>query len=344
MKTQKPMLRREAIAEALQACGEASASRIAQVLGWRERLVCAAINRTRSKYPGQFFRVARFEWPATTGRTIPIYAAEAGEDASPLRASAERIRQRKADFRNRNREEINRRARQSARERSSKRPPRAPVVECTAEMGDLPVLHLPLSAQERKALVEKYYPHMSTPALAAWLGVSALRVQMDNRPLGLLKTAQTRSRTQARTQDHTTVWQWPLVEILELMYPVMTAPQLQELTGIPVFSIRRKASLLKRNADRDQRLAGPPSTEKIQPAKAVPQPQAKVRATGRRALRRADPAPTPEKFKMPTKMTDAMRARMDKERFHLTDEIMGRSPMFRPLYVPTALAYRGQRA
>lgn len=65
-----------------------------------------------------------------------------------------------------------------------------------------------------------------------------------------------------------------------------------------------------------------------------------------RALRRAESTPKPEKFKMPTKMSAAIRARMEKERFAYTPETLPwrAERMLGPVYVPTGMAYRGQRA
>ena len=65
-----------------------------------------------------------------------------------------------------------------------------------------------------------------------------------------------------------------------------------------------------------------------------------------RALRRAESTPKPEKFKMPTKMSAAIRARMEKERFAYTPETLPwrAERMLGPVYVPTGMTYRGQRA
>ena len=339
MTKHNPAPRRDAVLAALRACGQASASRLAEVMKWPARGVRSVIANARAEMPGQNFRIVSYEWQqgGRKGCPLAIYEAAGGIDAPRLVADIERRRAQKRAYRERNRTVINARAKHA---RDSRDTTPKKVHDYSEETNGLLRPSLPLSKEIRRELVKRHYPHVSNDALSVWLGVDKKTIHADNRAFGLRKTKELKSIIQSRTQQGTSPWQPPLVEILELMYPVMCVADLSELLGFPVHIIRKKASYhgWKRvsNQDDHRPLWAPKPMPKVKaktaPAKVVKKP---MRAEAKKPEVRAPKPPPP--------MTPAMLARMDKERFHLTDEIMGRSPMFRPLYVPTALAYRGQQ-
>lgn len=336
MTKQNPAPRRDAVLAALRACGQASASRLAEVMKWPARGVRSVIASARAEMPGQNFRIVSYEWQqgGRKGCPLAIYEAAGGIDAPRLVADIERRRAQKRAYRERNRKVINARAKH-ARDCRDTTPQK--VHDYSEETNGLLRPSLPLSKEIRRELVKRHYPHVSNDALSVWLGVDKKTIHADNRAFGLRKTKELKSIIQSRTQQGTSPWQPPLVEILELMYPVMCAEDLSDLLGLSVNVIRKKACYhgWKRvsNLDDSRPLCRP------KPAKrpAVSKSPAK---TAKPAQQKSS-APT---VKLPPPLTAAQLARREKERFYYPPEALPwRAEKMRgPVYVPESVSYRGQ--
>lgn len=87
---------RDTIFATLKSQGPMSIAEIAETLGWGRNRVCVCMCNARAKYPGQFFRVVRYEYQrGKAGREIPIYAAKRGADAPRPVLDIENDRERK---------------------------------------------------------------------------------------------------------------------------------------------------------------------------------------------------------------------------------------------------------
>ena len=338
MTKHNPAPRRDAVLAALRACGQASASRLAEVMKWPARGVRSVIANARAEMPGQSFRIVSYEWQqgGRKGCQLAIYEAAGGIDAPRLVADIERRRAQKRAYRERNRTVINARAKHA---KDSRDTTPQKVLDYSEETNGLLRPSLPLSKEIRRELVKRHYPHVSNDALSVWLGVDKKTIHADNRAFGLRKTKELKSIIQSRTQQDTSPWQPPLVEILELMYPVMCAEDLSDLLGLSVNVIRKKAYYhgWKRlqNLDDNRPLCAPrpKAKAKAAPAKAVKKP---IKAAAKKPEVRAANLPSP--------MSAAQLARREKERFYYPPEALPwRAEKMRgPVYVPESVSYRGQ--
>lgn len=108
-------IHRSRIVAALQEAGPMTATEVAEHLELPQKIVRACIASTRWLLPQQVFRIVRYR-PVTgyRGRDLPVYAAEAGPDATHIVNTAKRRKQAEARYREKHRASINARGRTAA--------------------------------------------------------------------------------------------------------------------------------------------------------------------------------------------------------------------------------------
>lgn len=196
-----------------------------------------------------------------------------------------------------------------------------------------------ISEAEQRALVAAHYRHMTNPDLAELIGGTVKDVLRFNRVAKMKKTREVQKKLQVQLQRSRSIWQGAFLEVFVLMFPVMTNVEISDLMGVSRSAISQHAGKLGLRKDKRER-----------PRKETKPITQRVLATAKKAAPvRGAPAPkerhTQAVAKAPPPMTPAMRARMEKERFHYPEgQLPWRAERMRgPVYIPTELHYRGQR-
>ena len=178
----------------------------------------------------------------------------------------------------------------------------------------------PEELAQRREQVRLLFPSHSYLEIAAKLGVSHATIESDCRALNLKKTTAQRStemlkcRAMARGK---VFWSAEMVEILELMYPAMTAADVAELLGVSEDGVSNKAGKLKLKKRGKARKATKAALPKPKPA---PKPK-------------PEPAPKPERIaptvqRGPPPMTAAQLAQREKLRItYAPDKLPWRAQM-----------------
>ena len=106
----------------------------------------------------------------------------------------------------------------------------------------------PEELAQRREQVRLLFPSHSYLEIAAKLGVSHATIESDCRALNLKKTTAQRATAMLKGRAKASgkvFWSTEMVEILELMYPAMTAADVAELLGVSEDGVSNKAGKLK---------------------------------------------------------------------------------------------------
>ena len=175
----------------------------------------------------------------------------------------------------------------------------------------------PKELAQRREQVRRLFPNHSYSEIAATLGVTRPTIASDCLALNLKKTTAQRSLAVAKGHAKAcgkVFWSAEMVEILELMYPVMTAADVADLLGLSEDGVSNKAHKLKLK----KRLKAPKAAKAALPK---PRPAAKPK-----------PEPAPPAYRGPPPMTPAQIAQREKLRItYAPDKLPWRAQMmFRP--------------
>ena len=166
----------------------------------------------------------------------------------------------------------------------------------------------PEQLAQRREQVRRLFPNHSYSEIAATLGVAHSTIVSDCLALNLKKTMAQRSLAIAKGHAKAygkVFWSVEMVEILELMYPVMTAADVADLLGLSEDGVSGKAYKLRLK----KRLKAPKA-----------------------ALFKPKPEPAPPAYRGPPPMTAAQIAQREKLRItYAPDKLPWRAQMmFRP--------------
>lgn len=171
----------------------------------------------------------------------------------------------------------------------------------------------PEQLAQRREQVQLLFPSHSCLAIAAKLGVGRTTVALDCRALNLKKTTAQRSAAVAKGHAKAcgkVFWTAEMVEILRLMYPVMTAADVAELLGVSEDGVSGKLYKLRLK----KRGKAPKATKAALP-KPKPAPKPK-------------PEPAPPAYRGPPPMTAAQLAQREKLRItYAPDKLPWRAQM-----------------
>ena len=157
----------------------------------------------------------------------------------------------------------------------------------------------PEQLARRREQVRLLFPDHSYSEMAAKLGVSRTTIMSDCHALNLKKTTAQLSLAIAKGHAKASgkvFWSAEMVEILELMYPVMTAADVAELLGVSEDGVSGKTYKLKLKKRGKARKATKAALPKPTPA---PKPK---------------PEPAPPAYRGPPPMTAAQLAQREKLR------------------------------
>ena len=157
----------------------------------------------------------------------------------------------------------------------------------------------PEQLAQRREQVRQLFPDHSCSEIAAKLGVGRTAITLDCRALNLRKTTAQRSLAIAKGHEKAygkVFWSAEMVEILRLMYPVMTAADVAELLGVSEDGVSGKVYKLRLK----KRGKAPKATKAALP-KPKPAPKPK-------------PEPAPPAYRGPPPMTAAQLAQREKLR------------------------------
>lgn len=157
----------------------------------------------------------------------------------------------------------------------------------------------PEELTQRREQVRLLFPDHSYSEIAAKLGVGRTTIESDCRALNLQKTTAQRSAAVAKGHAKAcgkVFWSVEMVEILELMYPVMTAADVADLLGLSEDGVSNKACKLKLKKRGKARKATKAALPKPKPA---PKPK---------------PEPAPLAYRGPPPMTAAQIAQREQQR------------------------------
>ena len=171
----------------------------------------------------------------------------------------------------------------------------------------------PEQLAQRREQVRLLFPSHSYLEIAAKLGVSHATIESDCRALNLKKTTAQRSAAVAKGHAKASgkvFWSAEMVEILRLMYPVMTAADVAELLGVREDGVSGKLYKL-----RLKKRGKAPKAAKAALPKPKPAPKPK-------------PEPAPPAYRGPPPMTAAQIAQREKLRItYAPDKLPWRAQM-----------------
>lgn len=171
----------------------------------------------------------------------------------------------------------------------------------------------PEELAQRREQVRLLFPSHSYLEIAAKLGVSHATIESDCRALNLKKTTAQRSAAVAKGHAKAcgkVFWSVEMVEILELMYPVMTAADVAELLGVSEDGVSGKVCKLRLKKRGKARKATKAALPKPTP---TPKPK---------------PEPAPPAYRGPPPMTAAQLAQREKLRItYAPDKLPWRAQM-----------------
>ena len=181
----------------------------------------------------------------------------------------------------------------------------------------------PEQLARRREQVRLLFPDHSYSEMAAKLGVSRTTIMSDCHALNLKKTTAQLSLAIAKGHAKASgkvFWSAEMVEILELMYPVMTAADVAELLGVSEDGVSGKTyklKLKKRGKARKATKAALPKPEPAPKPKPAPAPKPKPK-----------PEPAPPAYRGPPPMTAAQLAQREKLRItYAPDKLPWRAQM-----------------
>ena len=171
----------------------------------------------------------------------------------------------------------------------------------------------PEQLAQRREQVRQLFPNHSYSEIAAKLGVGRTTITLDCRALNLRKTTAQRSLAIAKGHEKAygkVFWSVEMVEILELMYPVMTAADVADLLGVSEDGVSGKVYKLWLKKQGKARKATKAALPKPAPA---PKPK---------------PEPAPPAYRGPPPMTAAQLAQREKLRItYAPDKLPWRAQM-----------------
>lgn len=171
----------------------------------------------------------------------------------------------------------------------------------------------PEELAQRREQVRLLFPSHSYLEIAAKLGVSRPTIMSDCRAMELRKTTAQRSAAVAKGHAKAcgkVFWSAEMVEILKLMYPVMTAADVAELLGVSEDGVSGKVYKL-----RLKKRGKAPKAAKAALPKPKPAPKPK-------------PEPAPPAYRGPPPMTAAQLAQREKLRItYAPDKLPWRAQM-----------------
>lgn len=171
----------------------------------------------------------------------------------------------------------------------------------------------PEQLAQRREQVRLLFPSHSYLEIAAKLGVSLATIESDCRALNLKKTTAQRATAMLKGRAKAcgkVFWSTEMVEILELMYPAMTAADVAELLGVSEDGVSGKVYKLRLKKRGKARKATKAALPKPTPA---PKPK---------------PEPAPPAYRGPPPMTAAQLAQREKLRItYAPDKLPWRAQM-----------------
>ena len=181
----------------------------------------------------------------------------------------------------------------------------------------------PEQLAQRREQVRQLFPDHSYSEIAVKLGVGRTTITLDCRALNLKKTTAQRSLAIAKGHEKAygkVFWSAEMVEILELMYPVMTAADVAELLGASEDGVSGKVYKLRLK----KREKAPKATKAALP-KPTPAPKPKPEPA---PAPKPKPEPAPPAYRGPPPMTAAQIAQREKLRItYAPDKLPWRAQM-----------------